>query len=369
MSLFKIGSPLRLAQCVGRTWPQTVLRSDLVRLQRFSQPRYQHNRTPNTRQTPGRPVPVRSGKSVKSTPIKEDIPSEQYAFPSELSSNPRIVVRYFRPAIWAIVVSGGIFASLAFLQAKSELKPKTPSWPSAPQWGTTRRTPPSPTELATQTWASLNPMSKLSAGIIATNSVVHLTSFVVPAYWQSLWHMPARNVNYTLFTSMFVHSGPFHLFVNMYFTYNFMIPVGYSRAFEGNPYQVGAFFLATGVLSGYAQHLATLISPQKRAIPEIFIRCGGASGALLGMLGVFCMQYPNAGLGIMFVPVHFDAQYVLPAIMLFDFIGMVRGYSFVNFGHAAHLSGALLGVAYSTLDGNNKLWKPLVRFWKQQLQH
>jgi rhomboid-like protein len=121
----------------------------------------------------------------------------------------------------------------------------------------------------------------------------------------------------------------------MYATYNFMIPVGYSRAFEGNPYQVLSFFLATGVLSGFAQHWATLISPQKRSIPETLIRCGGASGALLGILGVFCTQYPHAGLGIILLPFHFEAQYVLPAIMLFDFVGMVRGYSFVNFGHAA----------------------------------
>jgi rhomboid-like protein len=181
---------------------------------------------------------------------------------------------------------------------------------------------------------------------------------------------------------MFVHSGAFHFFVNMYFTYNFMAPVGYSQAFEGNPYHVLSFFLSTGVLSGFAQHWATLI-PHKRAIPDIFIRCGGASGALLGMLGVFCMQYPTAGLGIMFIPVHFDAQYVLPAIMLFDFVGMVRGYSFVNFGHAvsipcctfvfdadneqAHLSGTVIGIAYSYLDGKNKIWNPLVKFWKRQL--
>jgi rhomboid-like protein len=117
-----------------------------------------------------------------------------------------------------------------------------------------------------------------------------------------------------------------------------MIPVGYSHAFEGNPYHVLSFFLATGVLSGFAQHWSTLITPQRRPIPEIFIRCGGASGALLGILGVFCMQYPNAGLGIILLPFHFEAQYVLPAIMLFDFVGMVRGYSFVNFGHAVSRS-------------------------------
>lgn len=169
----------------------------------------------------------------------------------------------------------------------------------------------------------------------------------------------------------------------MYATYNFMLPVGYSHAFEGNPYSVLSFFLATGVLSGFVQHWATIVVPRKRTVPEVFIRCGGASGALLGILGVFCIEYPHAGLGIMFLPFHFEAQYVLAGLMAFDFIGMVRGYSFVNFGHAAslahqlssmdanttqaHLSGTLMGIAWSVLDGKNNLWNPLVRFWKQRL--
>jgi rhomboid-like protein len=253
---------------------------------------------------------------------------------------PNVKVRYLRPAIWALLVSGGIFTGLAYLQARQEVKPKVSQrWVEAPQWSMPQRGPPSPTQMATQIWTQLNPISRVSCGLIAANSVVHLSSFVVPKYWDLLWHTPARNVNYTQFSSMFVHSGPFHLFVNMYATYNFMIPVGYSHAFDGNPHHVLSFFLATGVLSGFAQHWATLITPQRRAIPEIFIRCGGASGALLGILGVFCMQYPHAGLGIILLPFHFEAQYVLPAIMLFDFVGMVRGYSFVNFGHAVSSSG------------------------------
>jgi rhomboid-like protein len=153
-----------------------------------------------------------------------------------------------------------------------------------------------------------------------------------------LWHVPARNVNYTNFTSMFVHSGPMHLAVNMYATYNFMLPVGYSRLFEGNAPHVGAFFLATGVLSGYAQHLTTMFTKNRRIIPEIFIRGGGASGALFGILGAFCMEYPTAQLGILFLPVHFEAQYFFPAVMLFDLVGVIRGYSFVNFGHAVSIT-------------------------------
>ncbi|KAF1919686.1 hypothetical protein BDU57DRAFT_512903 [Ampelomyces quisqualis] len=312
------------------------------------------------------PKPVRNspGKQIQhgESSIPQKVRLEDVAW-------PKVNLRQLRPAIWALVVSGGIFTGLAYLQAKQEVKANKPQgWLKAPQWVTQNRGPPTPTELATQWWTQLNPVSKVTCGIIATNSAVHISSFLVPQYWDLLWHIPARNVNYTLLTSAFVHSGPLHLFFNMYATYNFMRPVGYSPAFEGNPYSILSFFLATGILSGFAQHWATLISPRKRAIPDMFIRCGGASGALLGILGVFCMEYPDSGLGIMLLPFYFEAQYVLPAIMLFDFVGMVRGYSFVNFGHAAHLSGTLIGVAYSYLDGKNNLWNPLVRFWKRRLQ-
>ncbi|KAF1841278.1 uncharacterized protein K460DRAFT_348158 [Cucurbitaria berberidis CBS 394.84] len=374
MSVFRIGgSSLRLACSVSRA-PVSALRPALSQLRTQYQTRTQHNH-PQRSPRPYRPQPSQQEAQSQRTKEEEQVlfaanSGEYQPEPEPIFDEfPKVKVRYLRPAIWALAVSGGIYVGLAYLEAKEELKSKrSAGWLQAPQWSTPRRGPPTPTEIATGWWDQLNPISRLSVGIIGANSAVHASSFLVPRFWDTLWHLPARNVNYTQFTSMFVHSGALHFFVNMYFLNNFMAPVGYSRLFEGSPYHTLSFFLTTGVISGFAQHWATLIPIQKRAIPEIFIRCGGASGALFGVLGVFCMQYPTAGLGILFVPVHFDAQYVLPAIMLFDFIGVVRGYSFVNFGHAAHLSGALIGVAYSHFDGKTNLWKPLVRYWKRQLQ-
>lgn len=340
MSLLRVGRlPSTLLRLTGRT--SAVAPSRPVACQPWAhlQTRNQHNKTPKPTRSFRRTATPQVDHSQALLEERYQPPDQYYPIEAEEVQWPNVKIRYLRPAIWALLVSGGIFAGLAYIEAKEELKPKkTSGWLEAPQWGMQRRTPPTPTEMATQWWDQLNPMSKLSCGIIAANSAVHLGSFVAPQLWDQMWHIPARNVNYTLFTSAFVHSGPMHLFVNMYATYNFMLPVGYSRAFEGNTNHVLAFYLATGVLSGFAQHWATLITPAKRAIPEAFIRCGGASGALLGILGVFCMEYPNAGLGIIFIPIHFDAQYVLPAVMLFDFVGMVRGYSFVNFGHAVSCS-------------------------------
>lgn len=288
-------------------------------------------------------IPPTDGPYANSTSGSQYSDPEHEGYEPPNDPWPKVRIRYLRPAIWSLTVSAGIFSGLAYYQAKKEIEQakKPMNWLQAPQWGLaqSRASPPSATELATRWWAELNPISKMTWGIIGANSAVHLTSFLVPRYWDLLWHVPARNVNYTNFTSMFVHSGPMHLGVNMWATYNFMLPVGYSHLFEGNGPHVGAFFLATGVLSGYAQHFTTMFTKNRRIIPEIFIRSGGASGALFGILGAFCMEYPTAQLGILFVPISFEAQYFFPAVMLFDLIGVIRGYSFVNFGHAvSHVS-------------------------------
>jgi len=253
---------------------------------------------------------------------------------------PNVRVRFLRPAIYALSLSTAIYVSLAYLEAKKELKPKGIK-DYVPQWQLPRRTPPTPTEVVTRAWDELNPMAKLSCGLIGTNSAIHLTKYVVPQYWSMLWHMPARNVNYTLFTSTFVHGGPLHLGINMYAAYNFLPAVGYSSLFRGDTNHVISFYLAAGLLSGYAQHVAGAVFRQGRTIPPKFIPSGGASGALFAILAVFCTQYPTSGIGIMFVPYYADAQYVLPAIMLFDLVGMVRGYSFLSLGHAVCCTGMI----------------------------
>ena len=342
MSLLRVSRPSLRALCSASQRPSPVpLRSVTSRLQHQLRQRSQRTNPqrlpPLPRQSQSPPQQGRQEDIIYSQNNTEDSPEliqdfRNYEFPN-------VRIQYLRPAIWCLAVSAGIYTGLAYLEAKDQIKKsKTPqSWLQAPQWAVQSRGPPTPTELATRWWENQNPISKLSCGIIAANSAVHLTSFVLPRFWDSLWHIPARNVNYTNFTSMFVHSGPAHLLFNMWATWNFMLPVGYSRLFEGNTYHTLSFFLSAGVLSGFAQHWSTIFAQNKRAIPEIFIRGGGASGALFGILGAFCMEYPTAELGILFLPFKFEAQYFFPAVMLFDFIGMVRGYSFVNFGHAVSM--------------------------------
>jgi rhomboid-like protein len=347
MSLLRFSRPSLHALCSGsRSFSPAPFRSATSHLQHQLRQRSQRTNPqrppPPSRQSPPPPQQGTQEDFIREDSIRfEDNPdyAPKYVQDAQNYEFPKVRIQYVRPAIWCLAVSVGIYTGCAYLDAKDQVaKLKNPErWLQAPQWAVQSRGPPTPTELATKWWEQQNPISKLSCGIIAANSAVHLTSFVLPRFWDSLWHIPARNVSYTNFTSMFVHSGPMHLLFNMWATWNFMLPVGYSRLFEGNTYHTLSFFLSAGVLSGFAQHWSTIFARNTRAIPEIFIRGGGASGALFGILGAFCMEYPTAELGILFLPFKFEAQYFFPAVMLFDFIGMVRGYSFVNFGHAVSI--------------------------------
>lgn len=288
----------------------------------------------------------------------------------EGSETHQIKIRYFRPAAWVLVVSGGIFCGLSYLEAKKQLREESSNrWLSVPRRTIPSRGPTTPLSVATTGWAGLNDASKLSTALIGVNAAVHASSFLFKGPWLLAWHIPARNVNYTHFTSMFVHGGALHLGFNMYALSQFLPVACKTPLFEGNSNHMLAFYLSTGLLSGLADHFSLLLPGSRNSgSSRMWHRAGGASGALFGVLSVFCMQYPTAGLGIVFLPFSIEAQYFLPAVMLFDFVGMIRGYSFLRLGHGAHLGGALVGVAYSQLDGKKNLWDPLVRSWKQRLQ-
>ncbi|KAF2467715.1 uncharacterized protein BDR25DRAFT_266711 [Lindgomyces ingoldianus] len=279
----------------------------------------------------------------------------------------QVRVRYLRPALWAVAASSGIYALFAYWEAKSEVEEASQRFRiRVPQFSSPQ--PAGPAQTISQAWNDLDSISRLSYGIIAVNGLVHLTRYIDPNYWNSLWHTPALNHNYTLLTHMFVHSGPAHLLFNMYACYNFLRPVARSQLFEGSSYHTLSFFLSAGILSGYAQHWSTIFASRARVIPQAFIPCGGASGAIFAIFSTFCMQYPDSGIGIILLPFSFEAQYFLPCIMAFDLYGMVFGFKSINWGHAAHFSGALIGVAYSYFDGKIMIWDPLVRFFRTHLE-
>lgn len=73
----------------------------------------------------------------------------------------------------------------------------------------------------------------------------------------------------------------------------------------------------------------------------------GASGAVYGLLIAFAFMFPNAELGLMFIPVPIKAKYFVPIYMilydgLFGIFGSSIGVT-SNVAHFAHIGGALTG--------------------------
>lgn len=74
----------------------------------------------------------------------------------------------------------------------------------------------------------------------------------------------------------------------------------------------------------------------------------GASGAIYGLLTAFAFMFPNAELGLMFIPIPIKAKYFVPGIIAIDLFLGFKGSSLFGAGgtgiaHFAHIGGALTG--------------------------
>ncbi len=132
----------------------------------------------------------------------------------------------------------------------------------------------------------------VTAAIIVLNVLVFALEFIVPSSMldavASTWGLvPRRLVSLepmafvTLFTSMFLHSGPAHLLGNMLYLWIF------GDNIEGvlGSLRFIIFYLLCGIGAALGQ---TLINPSS-TIPMI-----GASGAISGILGSYLVLYPRA---------------------------------------------------------------------------
>lgn len=85
----------------------------------------------------------------------------------------------------------------------------------------------------------------------------------------------------------------------------------------------------------------------------------GASGAIYGLLTAFAFMFPNAQLGLMFIPVPIKAKYFVPGILAIDLLMGLKGNSIFGNGgtgiaHFAHLGGAITGFLMMLYWRNNK---------------
>ena len=149
----------------------------------------------------------------------------------------------------------------------------------------------------------------------------------------------------TIFTSMFLHGGLFHIGGNMLYLWIFGDNVedrlGHGRFL--------VFYLLAGVAAALAQ---TLVSPESR-VPMV-----GASGAVSGILGAYLFLFPYATIlslvtfGFFIKLIHVPATIVLGFWVVVQFLNGYLTYSARSLGRGesggvawfAHIGGFLAGI-------------------------
>ncbi len=182
--------------------------------------------------------------------------------------------------------------------------------------------------------------------------------------------------SWQIITHMFMHGSLMHILFNMFTLYSFG-PV-LERTLGDKKYVIlyfvsglGAFFLfnawnfievqqiqsslesfgfdLNGYLAGEPvafKGTSEAIMTQQELVTDlkniITVPMVGASGAIFGVIAAFATLYPNAEIGIMFIPIPVKVKYVLPVIVVGSIFLGVSGNA-GGIAHLAHVGGANVG--------------------------
>ncbi|KUI53202.1 Presenilins-associated rhomboid-like protein, mitochondrial [Cytospora mali] len=210
-------------------------------------------------------------------------------------------------------------------------------------------------------WDNLSGPSRMITGLSLANVAVwgisKLPSPAAQQWWFSLAHTPGYPwyKNRQLFTHMFGHTGAFHLGLNMLALINFGPSVAQSPPFNGSGNHFLAFYLSAGILSSLGAHLSALVFRSYRFTPGM-----GASGAVIGVFSAWVMTHQETKLRVFPFPMVFAAREMLEWEVAFEALGLLGLWKAlrlpINWGHAAHLGGLGVGVAYATYGRNAQMW-------------
>jgi len=166
--------------------------------------------------------------------------------------------------------------------------------------------------------------SLLSKGILSLDVVAINPSNILSGMY--LW---------TFISSMFMHAGFFHLFVNMFS----LIFVGSldERLIGKKRYLY--FYLIAGIFASLFFIASGLLFPS-----DFNAYAVGASGALFGLIGLLILLTPNLPVYIMFIPIPIKIKYAAPGILVLLWIISLAGN--IPLGNFAHLGGLVIGLLY-----------------------
>ena len=171
--------------------------------------------------------------------------------------------------------------------------------------------------------------------------------------WQDLGFNPLSTLNYstllsvdlfnilTLFSSLFIHSGPLHLLMNM------LILILMGLPFEE---RVGTgAFVKIYLISGILGSLLTGLSAIHLGTGEADSYHIGASGAVFGIMGAFAYLYPKDEIPMLlgFIFLHRVPVFIAAVVFAGAETAFVVASSTDNIGHDTHLISLVVGALFA----------------------
>ncbi|XP_054016732.1 presenilins-associated rhomboid-like protein, mitochondrial [Hylaeus anthracinus] len=208
-------------------------------------------------------------------------------------------------------------------------------------------------------WKNLAEGRKIFMSICFLNVMVFL-AWRLPVFQKTMvqyfcTNPASRAVCWPMLLSSFSHYSFLHLAANMYALHSFSSLAVAALGKE----QFLALYLTCGVVSSFASNLFKVTF----GLQGLSL---GASGAVMGVFGFICTQFPDTYFSIIFLPMYkFTAGMALKAIMSLDILGCLLRWQY--FDHAGHLGGVLFGMFWQAW-GNANIWQkrePILTLWHE----
>jgi uncharacterized protein len=177
--------------------------------------------------------------------------------------------------------------------------------------------------------------------LISLNIICFLIFLIIASKfgWDYIAIKPSNilqgNYIWTFLTSMFMHGGIFHLFVNMI---SLMFVGSLVERILGKK-RYFWFYLLAGLFAGLVFVLLSLIFTV-----DVNTYAVGASGALFGLIGFLMLVTPNLPVYAMFIPIPIKMKYAAPGMLIILWLISIAGN--VPIGNTAHLGGLIAGLGY-----------------------